>query len=75
MQNRKFMRAKDAGVYLKETFGFCSEKALNKLACVGGGPEFHKAGAARLYTQEALDAWALSKIGKPQRSTSDVEAA
>jgi len=75
MQNRKFMRAKDAGVYLKETFGFGSEKSLNKLACVGGGPVFHKAGPARLYTQEALDAWAMSKIGAAQRSTSDTEAA
>ncbi|TLG75153.1 hypothetical protein [Methylocystis sp. B8] len=75
MQNRKFMRAKDAGVYLKDKFGFGSEKSLNKLACLGGGPEFHKAGPARLYTPEALDEWAMSKIGAAQKSTSDTAAA
>jgi len=71
MENCKFMRAKDAGAYLKTTYGFGTERTLNKLACVGGGPEFHKAGAARLYTLEALDSWAMAKISAPRCSTSD----
>ena len=34
-------------------------------------PAYYKAGRIVLYTHEALDAWALSKIGAPQKSTSD----
>jgi len=48
---------------------------LAKLACLGGGPEFRKAGPAALYEPAALDAWALGKIGGPQKSTSDRQGA
>ena len=68
-----FLRRKQAGEYLKTKYGFGSEKTLAKLACVGGGPQFRKAGTAALYEPSALDTWALSKIGAPQRSTSDTE--
>jgi hypothetical protein len=75
MQTPQFLRRKAAGTYLKQKFGFGSEKTLAKLACLGGGPAFRKAGAAVLYTPDELDTWALAQIGKLQRSTSDAEAA
>lgn len=75
MHPAQFMRRKQAGEYLKSKFGFGSEKTLAKLAVVGGGPEYRKAGAAVLYEPAALDAWAQSKIGEPQASTSDARAA
>lgn len=68
--NPQFLRRRDAGVYLKNKFGFGSEKTLAKLASVGGGPVFRKAGVAALYEPDALDQWALAKIGAPQSSTS-----
>lgn len=71
----QFLRRKDAGAYLKAKYGFGSEKTLAKLACIGGGPEFRKAGTAALYEPAKLDAWALTKIGAPQSSTSDLRAA
>jgi hypothetical protein len=71
MQNPQFLRRKPAGEYLKTKFGFGSEKALAKLACIGGGPEFRKAGSVALYEPEKLDEWALEKIGNPVRSTSE----
>jgi len=71
----QFLRRKAAGEYLKAKFGFGSDKTLAKLACLGGGPTFHKAGAAALYEPAALDEWALAKIGAPQQSTSDTRAA
>jgi hypothetical protein len=74
MQPAQFLRRKQAGEYLKTKFGFGSEKSLAKLACVGGGPVFRKAGVAALYEAEALDAWATSKIGPAQASTSDMRA-
>ena len=77
MHPAQFLRRKQAGDYLKQTYGFGSEKTLAKLACVGGGPFYHRAfgGKAVLYTRADLDAWALAKIGRPQQSTSDAPEA
>lgn len=69
--NVQYLRRKAAGEYLKSKYGFGSEKTLAKLATIGGGPLFYKATNAALYRPEDLDAWALAKIGKAQRSTSD----
>lgn len=71
MQDIQYLRRKQAGEYLKTKYGFCSEKSLAKLATVGGGPIFHKAGTAALYAPKALDEWALAKISAPVRSTSE----
>ncbi|THD45211.1 MAG: hypothetical protein E7774_08505 [Bradyrhizobium sp.] len=68
----QYLRRKTAGIYLRNKYGFGSEKSLAKLASVGGGPEFRKAGSAALYEPSKLDEWAVSKIGKPRRSTSDL---
>jgi hypothetical protein len=70
MHPAQFLRRKHAGEYLKTTFGFGSERTLAKLACVGGGPEFRKAGAVALYEPKKLEEWALAKIGAPKKSTS-----
>ncbi|KAF2990046.1 hypothetical protein OGR47_17505 [Methylocystis sp. MJC1] len=67
----QFLRRKSAGEYLKQKYGFGSEKTLAKLACLGGGPEFRKAGVVTLYEPAKLDEWALAKIGAPIRSTSE----
>jgi hypothetical protein len=75
MHHAQFLRRKSAGGYLKNKFGFGSERSLAKLACLGGGPEFRKAGPIVLYEPAKLDEWALRQIGKPQRSTSHTEAA
>ena len=75
MHPAQYLRRRQAGEYLKDKFGFGSEKTLAKLACIGGGPEFRKAGTAALYEPAKLDEWALAKIGAPQSSTSDVRAA
>jgi hypothetical protein len=66
-----YMRSGPAGEYLKKTYAFGSKKSLDKLAVIGGGPKFHKAGPARLYTIEALDEYALAKIGPEQSSTAE----
>lgn len=66
-----FLRPVQAGAYLRENYGIGSKKALDVLAVRGGGPEFHKAGRARLYTPEALDAYAKARIGPAQSSTAE----
>jgi hypothetical protein len=75
MHQQAFLRRKDAAAYLRAKYGFGSASTLAKLAMTGDGPEYQKAGPISLYTREALDAWAMNKIGKPVRSTSELEAA
>lgn len=73
MQN-SFLRRKQAGAYLKSKFGFGSSATLAKLATVGGGPEYQLAGRLPLYTTEALDIWASSKISAPIRNSSEAKS-
>ena len=69
MTEALFLRRKAAADYLKSKYGFGSEKTLAKLACVGGGPEFRKAGPAAVYEPQKLDEWALNRMGAPQTET------
>lgn len=38
---------------------------LAKLATIGGGPRFRKAGRTPLYDRRDLDAWAAALLGEP----------
>jgi hypothetical protein len=69
--NDTFLRRRDAAEYLLEKYGFGAERTLAKGAVTGDTPEYRKAGRIVLYTREALDRWALSKISAPRASTSD----
>ena len=67
----KYFVRNRAACYVRETWGLpCSPRWLAKLAVVGGGPVFRKAGKTPLYAPADLDAWAQSRIGVPQKSTS-----
>ncbi len=69
----RFLRRADAALYVSQTYGFpCSRQWLAKLAVIGGGPTFRKAGRTPIYAPQDLDTWAKDRIGAPQRSTSDV---
>ncbi len=70
-----YLREKAASAYLMARYGHGAAKTLGKLRCIGGGPEFHKAGRVVLYTREALDAWATAKVSRPLRSTSELATA
>ena len=68
----RFLRRAQAATYVEATYGFpCSRQWLAKLAVIGGGPVYRKAGRTPIYAPEDLDVWALARIGAPQRSTSD----
>lgn len=61
-----------ASEYLRARFGIPRSPAtLAKLAVIGGGPRFHKAGRRALYPREALDAWARALLGETIGSTSE----
>lgn len=73
-RSTRYFRRAEAAHYVRETWGMpCSSKWLAKLAVVGGGPIYRKAGRFPLYTADDLDQWATSRLGTPRRSTS-VEA-
>jgi hypothetical protein len=74
VQARKYLGRKDAAQYITDNYFPCSPKTLAKLACVGGGPEFRKAGRVPIHEPPKLDEWALAKISEPRRSTSDIPA-
>jgi hypothetical protein len=70
-----YYRRPEAAAYLKRTYGFGSVNTLAKGVVTGDSPIFQKAGdRVCLYTREALDAWAIAKIGPPQRSSSEEPA-
>jgi hypothetical protein len=71
MNSQNYLRRVDAARHVRETWGLpCSPRWLAKLAVVGGGPIYRKAGRTPIYTPADLDAWAQSRIGAPQRSNS-----
>jgi hypothetical protein len=72
----RYMRRADAAEYIQSTYGFpCSRQWLAKLAVIGGGPVYRKAGRTPLYAPADLDAWAEGRISAPVRSTSEAGAA
>ncbi|MBZ6077572.1 hypothetical protein [Microvirga puerhi] len=71
----RFLRRAEAANYVETHYGFpCSRQWLAKLAVVGGGPLYRKAGRTPIYAPSDLDRWAMDRIGAPQRSTSDVQS-
>ncbi len=67
-----YLRRDKAAQHVRETWGLpCSPRWLAKLAVVGGGPIFRKAGRTPIYAPADLDAWAQARVGAPQKSTSD----
>lgn len=74
--DRHFLRRADAAAYVNKTYGFpCSRQWLAKLAVIGGGPIFRKAGRYPIYKPADLDAWAQARIGPARASTSENTAA
>ena len=69
------LRRKDAAKYLQDVHGQkYSPKTLAKLAVVGGGPAYRKAGKFPLYEPDDLDEWALAKLSPKVRSSSEIRA-
>jgi hypothetical protein len=72
MRTQKLLRRKAASDYLRETHGLeRAPSTLAKLAVIGGGPTFRRAGRVPLYATDDLDEWVASKLSPPMRSTSD----
>jgi hypothetical protein len=72
MRTHRLIRRKAASDYLDEIHGLHrAPSTLAKLAVIGGGPVFRRAGRVPLYSTDDLDEWVASKLSAPMRSTSD----
>jgi len=68
---RRLLRRWDAAKYVRDTWGIpTATRTLGKLAVVGGGPRFRKAGRVPLYDPANLDEWARSRLSVLAASTS-----
>jgi hypothetical protein len=74
IEEKHFLRRKDAAEYLCAKYGFGAARTLAKGVVTGDTPIYQKAGRIVLYTREALDVWARAKIGAPQSSSSRARA-
>ena len=67
------LRRAEAAAYLLEKHGIQRKPAtLAKLAVIGGGPVFRRAGRVPLYSPADLDEFAASITSEPVRSTSEL---
>jgi hypothetical protein len=68
----RLLRRRAAAQHLRDRWAMrCSEQTLAKYATHGCGSEFHRYGRDVVYAVEKLDEWALSRLSRPMRSTSE----
>jgi hypothetical protein len=72
MIKKTYLRRDKAAAYLQERYGAYTRGTLAKLAWEGGGPQFQKIGPFPLYIPEDLDAWAVGRMTRSVRSTSEL---
>ena len=66
------LRRWEASEYMEFAHGLTMAPAtLAKLASIGGGPGFHRVGRTPLYPRDELDRWAIEKLGRVVKSTSE----
>jgi hypothetical protein len=71
-QPHRWLRRKQAGLHIEQTYNIpCSEPTLATWATRGGGPPYTRVGHTALYAVDDLDAWALEKLSRTRRSTSE----
>ena len=70
----QYLRRKDAGEYLKQTYGHSSGAQPSKTSYAWRRPGISQSRRIVVYLREDLDAWALAKISGPVSSTSEYDA-
>jgi hypothetical protein len=72
-QPRRWHRRPQAAKHVQEKHNQpLAETTLATMATRGGGPPFHKVGSVVLYAEDDLDAWAIERLGRAVRSTSEL---
>ena len=64
----------EASAYLRERWGLSyAPYTLAAYAVKGKGPEYSRAGPFTVYTREALDTWAQTKLTTPSKKASELK--
>ena len=69
---KRFLTRKQSAEFLTEQGLPVTNTTLQKLASVGGGPEYCIFGNRAVYAPENLLAWAEAKLSSSRKSTSEV---
>jgi hypothetical protein len=69
--SKEFYTRSESAAYLSEKGLPTTKNTLQKLATVGGGPDYSIWGNKALSTPSQLDTWAEQKLRPAKRSTSD----
>jgi hypothetical protein len=70
------LRRSEAATYIRDRWGYpCSRATLAKLAVVGSGPVFRRAGRFPIYDPLELDKWVRARVSRPVRSTAELAEA
>jgi hypothetical protein len=68
---KRFLNRSEAADYIQSLGLRCTRLSLEKLASIGGGPDFQKFGNRVVYTAAGLDKWVESRLSAPRASTSE----
>ena len=71
--HKRYLTRQESASYLSERGLPVSKNTLQKFATTGGGPDYCIFGNRSLYTIEALDSWAESRLTASRKSTSEAE--
>lgn len=75
-QSQEYLRRAEASAYIEAKYNQpCAKATLATMATKGGGPKFYRFGNTVLYSRDDLDAWALERLGRAVRSTSELRQA
>jgi hypothetical protein len=73
---QQYLRRAEASAYVEAKYNQpCAKATLATMAVRGEGPPFYKAGSTPLYLVADLDRWALERLGRSVRSTSEFRQA
>lgn len=68
----EYLTRAEASDFLQSKGYPVAKGTLQKLASIGGGPDYHRFGHRALYKADSLIAWAQSRLSKPISSTSEL---
>jgi len=67
----EYIDRREAAKYLTDRGLKYTHSSLQKLASLGGGPEYQIFGSRAVYTIPKIEAWIATKLTGPRRSTSE----
>ena len=67
----RYLNRREQAAYLNERGLKATKAGLDKLASIGGGPEYQIWGNQAVSTPEQLDTWIEGKLTAPRRNSSN----